>query len=88
MSEFDDYESLKEAYDVLRRDCFIARVGYAKGIELVNLILNPGGFGSVETCALEFRRAVKSAQGTLDQIDAGDEELSKYMAVKSLSELP
>jgi len=87
MSNFNDFESLKKAYDALRRDAFIARIGYAKGIELVNLILNPGSTGSVETTALEFRRAVKSAQGTLDRIDDGDEELSAYMNVKPLSEI-
>jgi len=74
-----DYEHL---YFKIRRESFVAHVAYSKGIELANLILNPGSIGSIEDCAQQFRDSIKSAQLFMNQVDAGDTELANYFDVR------
>ena len=73
-----DERDYKDLYFKVRRESFIAQVAYSKGVELVNLILNPGSIGSIEDCAQQFRESIKSAQRFMDQVDAGDTELANY----------
>lgn len=74
MNDDRDYQQM---YFMCRRSSFVSRVAHTKGIELVNLILNPGSIGSIEECAKEFRRAVKSAEASLRDA-ADDDDLAAY----------
>ncbi len=78
-----DERDYKDLYFKVRRESFIAQVAYSKGIELVNLILNPGSIGSIEDCAQQFRESIKSAQQFMDQVDAGDTELANYFDIRA-----
>jgi hypothetical protein len=73
-----DYESL---YFAVRRESFISQVAHSKGIELVNLILNPGSIGDIKACAQSFRDAVSSADQFMNEVDAGNVELANYFDV-------
>ena len=75
-----DYEDL---YFKMRREAFVSQIAHCKGIELVNLILNPGSIGNIEDCARQFRGAVASAKKSMDAVDAGDVELAKYLDVRA-----
>ncbi len=75
-----DYESL---YFAARRESFVSQVAHSKGIELVNLILNPGSIGDIKDCARAFLDAIASADRFMDEVDAGNAELANYFDVGS-----
>ena len=75
-----DYERL---YFQVRREAFISQVAHSKGIELANLILNSGSIGDLKDAAWQFRGAIKSAQGFMDEVDAGNAELADYFDVRA-----
>ena len=77
-----DEKDYKKLYYVMRREAFVSQVAHSKGIELANLILNPGSIGDIEECAHQFRTAIKSAQASMDRVDAGDIELAEYFGMK------
>ena len=74
----DDDRDYRKMYFKCRRNAYVSNIAYAKGIELVNLILNPGSIGNIEDCAREFRRAVSSAERTLQNVLDGNEEDAIY----------
>ena len=76
----NDFEKL---YYVMRREAFVSQVAHSKGIELANLILNTGSIGDIKECARQFRAAIKSAQRSMDRVDAGDIELAEYFGMRS-----
>lgn len=78
-----DYEEL---YYIMRRESFVSQIAHSKGIELVNLILNPGSIGDIEECARQFRSAIKSAESSMDRVDGGDLELARYFGMRCRNE--
>jgi hypothetical protein len=75
----DNDRDYRQMFFRCRQDSFVSRIAHAKGIELANLILNPGSIGNIEDCAKEFRRAIKSAEVSLQQVIDGDEGLAIYL---------